>query len=272
MRGYGGNGYGRRRDGTATALATGAAGAMARALERGRLMPAPSVFAAQSGYTPAGLFLVDDPGHGNLHDAVANLDFAAVGGVSLYLQTMRNLRGVTVPSDNFGWGAARWNPALASQAVVGGFVAGAHAAQAIALWGYNSSATPGRLYARIRTADDKVEIVIASDGAAQFTTVVIDHVIVFGDAYLLAYHINRTTGFLYSRLVSITTGLAYTGTPLDISGYGPITGTGTLTFHVGAVTGAANGTGITHLGVAVITAGIEGATVLENMSSGLVGV
>lgn len=253
----------------ADALATGTAGALARAYERGQLMPMPSVYGTQIGYTPAALYLADDVALG-MRDSIGNALLAAVG-TPVYRQWVKNVRGVAIDAGSEGFAANLYAPALASQVVIGAFSIPSDPAADRGLWGYRSDDL-AQAYSYFDTSLNKVGVYVTSVAEAQFVRVTVDHELVFGDLYVLGYHINRTTNLVYVRLVNVTTGIAYTATSGSIATMTTITGATNPLFNVGYFPGAIDGTDVKVLGLAVHTAGIAGTDVLANMTTRLVGV
>lgn len=244
-------------------------GVLAQALTRGRLMPMPGDYAAQVGYSPAALFLADES-TGSMRDAIANAALAAVG-TPTYRRWVRNLRGVYVDAGSEGFALNAYAPALASQVVLGAFSIGADPGAVRGLFGYRSTDL-AQAYAYYDSVTDRVKVYVTSVAEAQFVTITIDHVLVFGDVYLLGYHINRTTNLVYARLVNVTTGIAYTATSGSIATMTTIVGATSPLWNIGYFPGAHDATDVTYLGGAIHTAGIEGIDVLANMTARLVGI
>lgn len=234
------------------------------------MMPPPEVFAAQTAFAPTALYRMDDGAHASgLRDSVSSAqDLTAVAGISHYGKWAKNRRGVFIPSAGFGWAANTiLAPGTASYALVGFFSMTAHTAEDIGLFGYDdiTASNQAYLFGRVKTSNDKITVSISDFNNAHTATVEINHALVFGDLYALGFYVSQTTDFLYTRLVNITTGTTYTGTPLDISAYGDITGGSAPKFQVGAITGRYNAQNVNHLGLTVVKAGLGSATALANI-------
>lgn len=229
-------------------------------------LPPPNLWPSITGLTPAGLFLADDKSI-SMRDAVGNQNLVAVG-TPTFDRWVKGYRGVYPDAGSEGFALNAFAPAAADYMVVGAISVAGHVAANRGILGYHDSGDNTSCYAFI-DANDKVNVYVADPSEAHYALAAFTTAVVFGDVYVIGWHVCRTSGFRYARLVNLTTGAVQTLGAVSIATFNAITGGSAPLFNVGYMPGAMDGTGITHLGHAILTAGIGTATALADIFADL---
>lgn len=231
----------------------------------------PADFLAQTGYSAAFLAICDDKS-GALRDSSTAGNLTAAGSPT-YDYRVDGRRGLFLDADADYFSAAVLEPGTASMATACLFMATAHTAANRQIIGKNALVTEPLHHALLVAADDKV-YVKADDGAGHaFQTAAIGGAAIsFGVPYLLTYQLDKAAVLLRTRMVNLNTLAVTTAADLAITDLATLTGGTSPVFSIGFWSGVLWGGGLWYGGAAVMTgSGIEGASVLTNLTTRLVG-